>query len=59
MSELDGRGRRVAGFFVFMLGAGLVLESPALWYGVAIMAVGATCFGWGMLSRRNRPGDAS
>lgn len=59
MTELDGRGRRVTGFFVFMLGAGLVLESAALWYGVAIMVAGVVCFAWGMLSRSGRPGDAS
>jgi hypothetical protein len=58
MGELDGRGRRVAGFFVFMLGAGLVLESPALWYGVGIMVVGAACFAWGMVTRGNPPGEA-
>jgi len=59
MTELDGRGRRVTGFFVFMLGAGLVLESAALWYGVAIMVAGVVCFAWGMLSPSGRSGDAS
>jgi hypothetical protein len=59
MGELDGRGRRVAGFFVFMLGAGLVLESAALWYGVAMMAIGAVLFALGMVRPKPRSGMPS
>jgi hypothetical protein len=49
-SATDGRGRRVAGFVVFMLGAGLILESPALWYGVVLMGIGAVIFVRGMVA---------
>ena len=38
--ELERRGRRVGGFIVFMLGAGAVLDSGALWSGLAVAAAG-------------------
>jgi hypothetical protein len=59
MGEFGGRGWRVLGFYVFLLGSGLVLESRAVWYGVAIMVVGAGCFAWGILSRHKRQGMTS
>lgn len=38
--ELRRKGWRVAGMFVFMIGAGVVLESPAVWSGSAVMVCG-------------------
>ncbi|MBI4518874.1 MAG: hypothetical protein HY699_24025 [Deltaproteobacteria bacterium] len=58
MAELDAKGRRVLGYFVFMLGAGLVLDSSALWYGVLVMIAGAACFAAGVTTRPP-PGDAA
>lgn len=46
----DGKGRRVAGFFVFMLGAGLMLESTAVWCGAVLMAIGAIVFARGVFA---------
>ncbi len=37
---LERRGRRIAGFIVFMLGAGVVLDGGALWSGFAVSAAG-------------------
>jgi hypothetical protein len=49
---IAGKGWRVGGFFVFMLGAGLVLESPAVWYGLVMMSAGAIGFAWGLARAR-------
>ncbi len=46
-----GKGRRVAGFFVFMLGAGLLLESPAVGSGVVLMGIGAVLFVRGVFAQ--------
>ncbi|HVN86202.1 MAG TPA: hypothetical protein VMW17_15305 [Candidatus Binatia bacterium] len=51
---LDGKGRRVAGFFVFMLGAGLLLESTAAWSGAILMSAGAVLFAGGVLAQPRR-----
>jgi hypothetical protein len=59
VAELDAKGRRVLGYFVFMLGAGLVLESAALWYGVAVMTAGAVCFASGLATRPTQPREAA
>jgi hypothetical protein len=59
VAELDAKGRRVLGYFVFMLGAGLVLDSSALWYGVAVMIVGAASFASGVAVRPTPPGNAT
>ena len=45
--ELVGKGKRVAGVFVFMIGASLVLDTHALWIGVPALAFGAALFVWG------------
>jgi len=50
MTSPDRKGSRVAGFFFILLGGGLVLESRALWYGLAVMAIGCVCFVWSFLS---------
>jgi hypothetical protein len=52
---LDSKGWRVGGFFVFMVGAGLLLESPAAWAGAVLMAAGAVGFAWGMLAQAGGP----
>ncbi|HUI25288.1 MAG TPA: hypothetical protein VL403_04320 [Candidatus Kryptonia bacterium] len=50
----DGKGRRVAGFFVFMLGAGLLLESSAVGSGMLTMLLGAAIFGRGVFVQPSR-----
>lgn len=50
--ELAGKGKRVAGVFVFMIGASLILDTHALWIGMPTLAVGAVLFAWGMAEAR-------
>jgi len=38
--ELARKGRRVAGMFLLLIGAGVVLESNASWSGAALMLLG-------------------
>ena len=52
MRELAGKGKRVIGSFVLMIGAGVILDSHVLWVGVAIMLIGALAFIWGLLAAR-------
>ena len=48
MRELHGKGWRVIGYFVWMLGAGVVLDSDALAIGRLLLAVGAAIFAAGV-----------
>ncbi|MFQ5666039.1 MAG: hypothetical protein ACE5I7_06360 [Candidatus Binatia bacterium] len=47
-AALAGKAKRVGGTFVLMIGAGIMLDTHAVWVGVPLMVVGATVFGWGM-----------
>ena len=47
MPELRGKGWRVVGFCVWMLGAGIVLDNAALGVGAVLLAVGAALFAMG------------
>jgi hypothetical protein len=49
MPELRGKGWRVAGYFIWMLGAGVVLDSDALGAGGVLLAVGGALFGHGVV----------
>ena len=44
MAELHGKGWRVLGYFIWMLGAGVVLDSEATRAGGAMLALGAGLF---------------
>jgi hypothetical protein len=46
--ELRGKGWRVVGYFVWMLGAGVVLDSDWLTLGRALLAIGAAVFLFGV-----------
>jgi hypothetical protein len=68
VSELRGRGWRVLGYFIWMLGAGLVLDSDATAAGAALFAIGAALLGVGAAlfaigaaqsSRRSTGGEAA
>jgi hypothetical protein len=48
MRELRGKGWRVVGYFVWMLGAGVVLDSHAAVTGRVLLAVGAVLFAAGV-----------
>ena len=48
MSEMRGKGWRVIGYFLWMLGAGLVLDGPPGVAGPALLGFGATLFAWGV-----------
>lgn len=50
--ELAGKGKRVAGVFVFMIGASIILDTHALSIGVPLMAAGVVLFGRGMVEAR-------
>jgi hypothetical protein len=42
-----GKGARVLGFFIFQLGAGVILDSTADTLGAAIVACGLAMLAWG------------
>lgn len=48
MRELRGKGWRVIGYFVWMLGAGVVLDSDHFTAGRLLLAVGLALFGLGV-----------
>ncbi len=48
MRELRGKGWRVLGYFVWMLGAGVVLDSDALVTARLLLALGAALFAAGV-----------
>ena len=48
MRELRGKGWRVVGYFIWMLGAGVVLDSHAVVTGRLLLAVGARVFAAGV-----------
>jgi len=48
MPELAGKGWRVLGYFAWMLGAGVVLDSDHWTVGGALLAVGAGLFVFGI-----------
>jgi hypothetical protein len=48
MRELRGKGWRVLGYFVWMLGAGVVLDSPTLGIGRLLLAIGGGLFATGV-----------
>lgn len=57
MGELRGKGWRVLGYFLWMLGAGVVLDSEAVWLGSALLLCGFLLFAAGVLqSLRRGPG---
>jgi hypothetical protein len=47
-----GKEKRVIGVFVFMLGAGLFLETRLAWLGTLVMLCGAAVFLWGLIAAR-------
>lgn len=53
-TRLAGKARRVAGTFVLMIGAGMIIDVHALWAGVPIMAAGVGLFAWGFVTPRTR-----
>jgi len=57
MDELRGKGWRVLGYFVWMLGAGVMLDASAPRAAMLLMAVGAGLFAigaWQSLSGGSR-----
>jgi len=50
--ESAGKANRVTGVFVFMMGAGMILDVHAMWVGVPLSIVGAVTFAWGLLQIR-------
>lgn len=55
MAELRGKGWRVLGFFLWMEGAGVVLDSDALAVGGALLLAGAAMFGLGVWQSTRKP----
>jgi hypothetical protein len=49
MAELRGKGWRVLGYFIWMLGAGVVLDSDAIGMGSVLLLTGIILFGVGAL----------
>ena len=50
--ELVGKWKRVAGVFVFMIGASIILDTHAAWVGVPLLAVGAALVARGLAEAR-------
>jgi hypothetical protein len=44
MNEMRGKGWRVLGYFIWMLGAGVVLDSDAVGLGSVILVLGFVLF---------------
>ncbi len=55
MRELRGKGWRVWGYFTWMLGAGVVLDSSALWLGRLLLMTGAALFAAGVWQSLQAP----
>jgi hypothetical protein len=55
MRELSGKGWRVVGYFLWMLGAGIVLDSGAQRLGAAVLLIGAALFAVGVVQSLRRP----
>jgi len=51
---LPGKGRRVLGTFVLMMGSGIILDTRADWLGGALFLMGALVLGAGLLDLRTR-----
>lgn len=49
---LRRKGQRGAGMFVFMIGAGLILESPAPWFGAAVLLLGLGLWAASFMAKR-------
>jgi hypothetical protein len=47
MRELHGKGWRVLGYFIWMLGAGVILDSDAVAVGRLLLVVGLALFALG------------
>lgn len=57
MRELRGKGWRVIGYFIWMLGAGVVLDSTALAVGRLLLALGAALFATGVWQSLHGAGE--
>ena len=57
MNELRGKGWRVLGSFIWMLGAGVVLDSDALGLGSLILLTGFILFGVGLVQAQRSAAD--
>lgn len=51
LRELERKGRRVGGMFLIMIGSGIVLESEALWGGLAVLLGGLAVYLWGFVAK--------
>ena len=62
MSELYGKGWRVLGYFIWMLGAGMVLDRDAVGVGGLLLSIGLLMFLGGTVQSWRRssgtPGNA-
>ena len=50
--ESAGKAKRVTGVFVFMMGAGMILDVHIMWLGVPLSIAGALTFAVGLLQTR-------
>lgn len=55
MDELRGKGFRVLGYFLWMLGAGIVLDDGSERVALFLLAAGAGLFGLGVVQSVVRP----
>ncbi|MDX2169966.1 MAG: hypothetical protein SF182_23050 [Deltaproteobacteria bacterium] len=57
MVELRGKGWRVIGYFIWMLGAGVVLDSEVGGAGGVLLLLGAALFGLGVVQSASGGGQ--
>ncbi len=50
--DLAGKGKRVAGVFVVMIAASVILDTHALWIGAPVLGAGVALFAWGLAEAR-------
>ena len=46
-TAVAGKGKRVVGTFIVMIGAGMILDAHVLWIGGPVMLAGALLLAWG------------
>jgi hypothetical protein len=54
LAASGGKGKRVVGTFVLMIGAGIILDARAVWLGLPLMAGGGAALLWGLIDLRMR-----
>jgi hypothetical protein len=55
LEELRGKGWRVLGYFLWMLGAGIVLDAESTTFGTLLLVAGVASYLAGLAQRQSLP----